>query len=87
MLREQAVLNGDNSPVLSVAVSADGTRIVTGSADHIARVWDAKALAELGVLKGHTGSVLSVTMSPDGARILNRRFGRDGTSVGRHHLG
>ena len=70
VLREQAVLNGNNSPVLSVAVSADGTRIVTASDDHTARVWDATNGAELLVLKGHTGWVTSVAVSPDGARTV-----------------
>jgi tetratricopeptide (TPR) repeat protein len=53
-----------------VAVSPDGARIVTGSHDNTARVWDAKTFAELAVLKGHTDEVSSVAVSPDGARIV-----------------
>jgi tricorn protease-like protein len=51
-------------------VSADGARIVTGSADNTARVWDAKTHLQLAVLKGHMNSVTSVAVSADGARII-----------------
>ncbi|HWE20466.1 MAG TPA: TIR domain-containing protein [Hyphomicrobiaceae bacterium] len=70
LLRELAVVRGHTDPVLSMAVSPDGARIVIDSADNTARVWDAKTFAELAVLKGHTDSVLSVAVSPDGARIV-----------------
>jgi dipeptidyl aminopeptidase/acylaminoacyl peptidase len=53
-----------------VAVTPDGARIVTGSADKTARVWDASTGAELHQLKGHDGSVLAVAVTPDGARIV-----------------
>jgi tetratricopeptide (TPR) repeat protein len=56
--------------IWSVAVSPDGARIVTGSGDNTARVWDAKTFAALSVLKGHTDSVWSVAVSPDGTRIV-----------------
>ncbi|MFX8797515.1 hypothetical protein ABTM57_19550, partial [Acinetobacter baumannii] len=52
---ERAVLKGHNSTVFSMAVSPDGSRIVTGSADHTARIWDATTGAELAVLNGHSG--------------------------------
>jgi WD domain, G-beta repeat len=70
LLREKAVLKGHTKGVTSVAISRDGTRIVTGSEDNTARVWDAKTFAELGRLAGHTGAVYSVAFSPDGARIV-----------------
>jgi hypothetical protein len=56
--------------VSSVAVTADGTRIVTASGDQTARVWDAKTGAELLQLKGHAGAVSSVAVTPDGTRIV-----------------
>jgi len=33
-------------------VTPDGTRIVTGSTDNTARVWDANTFTELAILKG-----------------------------------
>ena len=70
LLREKGVLAGHTSGVTSVAVTSDGARIVTGSSDNTARVWDAKTFAEIGQLKGHTGGVSSVAVTPDGARIV-----------------
>jgi WD40 repeat protein len=56
--------------VLSAAFSPDGTRIVTGSTDQTARVWDAASGRELLALRGHKGGVRSAAFSPDGARIV-----------------
>jgi WD40 repeat protein len=56
--------------VHSVAFSPDGTRIVTGSWDWTARVWDARTGSLQRELKGHTGTVWSVAFSPDGTRIV-----------------
>ena len=69
-LRERLILKGHTNAVTSVAVTPDGTRIVTGSDDDTARVWDATTGKELLQLKGHTGNVRSLTVTPDGARIV-----------------
>ena len=55
----------------SVALSADGTRIVSGSSDESVRVWDASTGNELRVLDGHTKRVNSVAFSVDGTRIVS----------------
>ncbi|HAB15643.1 MAG TPA: hypothetical protein DCE44_04250 [Verrucomicrobiales bacterium] len=62
-------LRGHASIVFSVAYSKDGRRIVTGSYDHTAKVWDATTGKELLALKGHDDGVVSVAFSPDGQRI------------------
>ena len=54
----------------SASFSPDGSRIVTGSGDKTAKVWDAKSGAEVLTLKGHTGGVTSASFSPDGSRIV-----------------
>ena len=56
--------------VPSASFSPDGSRIVTGSRDNTAKVWDAKSGAEVLTLKGHTGRVTSASFSPDGSRIV-----------------
>ena len=63
-------LKGHTGFVLSAAFSPDGTRIVTGSGDHTAKVWDAQTGRELLTLKGHTDAVWSAAFSPDGTRIV-----------------
>jgi WD40 repeat protein len=64
------VVQGHTGAVYSVAVTPDGARIVTGSNDSTARVWDATTGALLLQLRGHTRPVYSVAVTPDGARIV-----------------
>ena len=59
-----------------MAFSADGKRILTGSEDQTAKVWDAEKGQEVLSLKGHTYSVSSVAFSPDGKRILTGSWDR-----------
>ena len=56
--------------VWSVAFSPDGTRIVTGSDDRTAKLWDARTGTSLLELNGHTGMLWGVSFSPDGTRIV-----------------
>ena len=72
-------LSGHTDQVLSVSFSSDGARIVTGSWDRTAQVWDARSGTPLLELKGHTSGVLSVSFSPDGTRIVTGDW--DGTAT------
>ena len=63
-------LYGHTGPVTSVSFSPDGTRIVTGSRDRTAKVWDARTGTALLELKGHMGRVIGAAFSPDGTRIV-----------------
>jgi eukaryotic-like serine/threonine-protein kinase len=65
-----AVLSGHTDIVYFAAYSPDGTRIVTASRDHTARIWDAQTGAQLTVLSGHTDIVYCVAYSPDGTRVV-----------------
>ncbi|KAJ7789990.1 hypothetical protein B0H13DRAFT_2521561 [Mycena leptocephala] len=68
---ETLVLQG-MAQVLSVAFSADGTRIASGSGDNTIRVWEAATGQPVGEpLAGHTNGVTSVAFSPDGTRIAS----------------
>jgi len=67
----ERVIDGHTGPVTAVAVSPDGTRIVSGSEDRTVRVWN---LADGGLertLEGHTDSVVAVAISPDGTRVVS----------------
>ena len=50
--------------------SPDGTRVLTGSMDNTARLWDATSGRALATLAGHLGTVNSAAFSPDGAHIV-----------------
>lgn len=62
-------INHDKA-VYCAAYSSDGSRIVTGCEDKVARVWDAKSGKQLSEFKGHTGFVNSAAFSLDGARVV-----------------
>jgi WD40 repeat protein len=70
-------LEGHKLPVYCVAISADGSRIVSGSGEPDKatpgelKVWDALTGKELFSLKGHKGDIRSVAFSTDGARIVS----------------
>ena len=63
-------LRGHRDRVTSVAFSADGTRLVTASRDHDARIWDARTGRLLQLLTGHFGTVADARFSPDGRWVV-----------------
>jgi hypothetical protein len=73
------VLAGHEDLVTSVALTADG-RIVTGSYDETARIWDAASGKELARLGGHESVVTSVAATADG-RIVTGSWDQTGRIV------
>lgn len=71
---EPVILDGHNSYVECVAFSPDGSRIVSGSDDGTAIVWDTALGQCMFALKGHTDWVRSAVFSPDGNRIATGSF-------------
>ncbi|KAB5588195.1 hypothetical protein CTheo_8362 [Ceratobasidium theobromae] len=64
-------------PHPSIALSPDGTRLVSGSADNMVRVWDVKKGTLLaGPFKDHSKAVQSVAFSPNGAYIASGSLDR-----------
>ncbi|MET0166214.1 MAG: WD40 repeat domain-containing protein, partial [Vicinamibacterales bacterium] len=57
--------------VKSVAVSRDGTRLLSGSQDKTVKLWDAATGRLLRTFEGHSEAVTAVAFSPDGARLLS----------------
>jgi small GTP-binding protein len=62
--------------VLSVAVSADGTRALSGGDDCTCRLWDLGTGNCLRVLEGHASYVWSVAVSKNGRWALSGSFDR-----------
>jgi WD40 repeat protein/serine/threonine protein kinase len=68
--QELKTFRGHTDLVVCAAFSPDGQRIVTGSFDGTAKVWDVASGRELLTLKGHGAEVMAVAFSPDGRRIV-----------------
>lgn len=76
---EVFALEGHGRPVLGIAVSSDGQRIATGSADGTVRLWDTGTGREEAVLEGHPAAVQGVELSPGGHFVA--AYGRGGATV------
>jgi len=59
------------STVLSMALSADGKRLLTGCANGLVSLWDAEAVGAVRDLTGHRGSVTWVTIAADGKTVAS----------------
>uniref|UniRef100_A0A0D2XSJ5 NACHT domain-containing protein n=1 Tax=Fusarium oxysporum (strain Fo5176) TaxID=660025 RepID=A0A0D2XSJ5_FUSOF len=64
-------LEGHCDSVNSVAFSADGQRLASGSIDKTVKIWDAATGAYIQTLEGHAASVNSVVFSADGQRLAS----------------
>lgn len=62
---------GHTAEIHCVALSADGRRIVSGSADNSVRVWDVENGKPLHCLQGHEKAVYSVSLSTKGNLALS----------------
>ncbi|MBF0591747.1 MAG: metallophosphoesterase [Nitrospirae bacterium] len=73
---EMSYLQGHGDTVNSVAISADGLKIVSGSKDRTLRIWDMYTGSLINTLEGHSDSVHSVAISPDGMKIVSGSWDR-----------
>jgi WD40 repeat protein len=63
-------LPGHKRQVMSLAISSDGSRIVSGSLDRTIRVWDGRTFEGIGLCE-HEDEVNSVTFSPNSTLIAS----------------
>lgn len=61
---------GHKMSIQALALSPDGSRMVTGSLDATAKLWDTATGALIETFSGHTGGVYGVAFSPDGTQVL-----------------
>lgn len=65
-----ASIPGHGQPILCVQFSPqNSSRMVSGSGDNTARIWDCDTGTPVHTLKGHSSWVLAVSWSPDGSTI------------------
>jgi len=61
-----------------IVFSPDGSRLLSGGEDNVARMWDAETLQPLGQIRQHRKIVHAVAFSPDGSQFITGSF--DGTT-------
>ncbi|MEY3870106.1 MAG: hypothetical protein RLZZ338_3997 [Cyanobacteriota bacterium] len=67
-------VTGHSDPVKAVALTPDGTRVVSTSFDNTLKVWDLATGEFLHTLTGHSGKVYSVALTPDGTRVVSASY-------------
>lgn len=65
----RAVMRGSSKAIASLDLSRDGERVLTGSRDDTARIFDAASGRALQTLRGHRGPVVA-SFAPDGRRVV-----------------
>ena len=70
----KALLKGHENVILGLAFSPDGNRLISGSSDKTARIWDVRSQKTIHVLKGHTERIYAVAFSPDGTLAVTGSY-------------
>lgn len=73
---EEGRLEGHADQVLSLAVSADGTRLLSAGMDQAVRVWDLAQRQGALVLTGHQAQVTGVAVARDGRSAVSGSWDR-----------
>ncbi|NET73934.1 MAG: WD40 repeat domain-containing protein, partial [Sphaerospermopsis sp. SIO1G2] len=64
-------LSGHDGWVNTVAVTADGELVISGSSDQTVKVWNLKTKEEMFTLSGHDGWVNTVAVTADGELVIS----------------
>jgi tricorn protease-like protein len=70
----KALLKGHLNGVQALAFSPDGKRLISGSADNSAIIWDIETQMLLHRLEGHRDHIYAVGFTPDGQRAVTGSF-------------
>jgi WD40 repeat protein len=76
--KELRTLAGHTGGVTSLAFSADGKQLASGSLDQTVRTWDPAEGKQTHLLRGHTRRVSGVTFSPDGKLVASIGVSNEG---------
>jgi len=64
-------LEGHRAPVVAVAITPDGKRAISTSADKTLKIWNLCTARLLRTLEGHTDEIDGLALTPDGTRVIS----------------
>jgi WD40 repeat protein len=64
-------MKGHEGPVLSIAVSSDGNKLVSGGSDNVLALWDCEIKRKANGLDGHSKPIWGVDITPDSRYIAS----------------
>ncbi len=65
------IVGGKLEETLACAVTPDGRRVVSASADDTLKIWDLHSGVALATLEGHDKWVLACAVAPDGRHVVS----------------
>jgi hypothetical protein len=65
-----SVLKGHNGAIYTLAFNHDGSRLVTGSGDNTAIVWNMETFKKIKTLEGHDDWIHTLAFNHDGSRLV-----------------
>ncbi|NJM34772.1 MAG: hypothetical protein HC850_08735 [Rhodomicrobium sp.] len=72
-----ALLPGHKDVILGLAFSPDSKRLVSGSADYTAIVWDVERGVLEHNLRGHQGHIFALAFTPDNTRVVTGSYDKE----------
>ncbi|KAJ1566550.1 hypothetical protein HK096_001108, partial [Nowakowskiella sp. JEL0078] len=72
--RKPIAFSGHKGSVSALAVSQNGTLVVSGSSDQTAIVWDINSGLKISTLRGHAGEIFQVMISRDFGQVITASF-------------
>jgi RNA polymerase sigma factor (sigma-70 family) len=82
IIRRTITIDGKNAEVYGVALSLDGSMLISGHEDGLVRFWDTATGAKRREFRAHTYDVLHLALSPDGQTLATSSYGRNYGSYG-----
>src|SRR6185436_4952521 len=66
----ESVFHAHDLPIDAILFSPDQQRLITGSRDHTARMWDIATKREIARFAGHVGGITGIKLLPDGRTLV-----------------
>jgi WD40 repeat protein len=72
--KELHTLYGHQARILSLAITPDSNKVISGSSDHSIKVWSIVTGTELNTFFGHSAGITSLVVTPDGTKVISGSY-------------